>query len=313
MAYSADGTNVVPEGVMYTVALNPFANAFYTATAGSAWTVGTCFADGAVLSQMATLFSRYRVHGLKLHYRPACPTFQPGLWALAFSDDPSHPRFGVNEFSTANYPGISTLETSANCMVFAPWMPWSISMGVDNAIRYVAMDGVYAASTTSVVYDAADIRHTNFGALCCLTNVRNTDGSPAPSLRVGELYWELDIEFSDPSPVSNAYNIPLYLRHGHPSSAKAARLLNSSRSTSFATSLLRPPLPTTTSVSVPPEGKEEKKDPPPPPLVTARSPSAWDDDDEPSPAAVRPTASSVPGGSLYTPKDPVSLKRVRVS
>lgn len=210
MSGSIDGTTINAALTPYTLALSPLAMPNYFAVSSTTWDTGTCFADSNVLQSMCRSFGKYRVHSLTFHYKPNASTGDDALLAFAYSEDPSHPLIGVSEFSTSNYPGISTCENSANSISFAPWLPWSMRVPVDPSTRYMAIDGVFASATTSVVYDAADIRHTNFGSVCLLSSQKSADGAT----RVGELYWEIDVELMDPTPQYDKHQIPLLLKHG---------------------------------------------------------------------------------------------------
>lgn len=208
---SLNGTTLGTDA-FYVTALNPAAMPIYGAFDATQWVTGVAFPDSNVLGLIARAFSRYRVHATAFHYRPTCPTSTEGLLAFGYSEDPSHPLIGISEFSTSAYPSISTIENGSNSIIAAPWCPWSIHLPCDSAPKYLAVDGQYSSGpTTTVVYDAADIRHTNFGSACFLSSLRSTTETPN---RVGELYWELDIEFYDPVPTSITAVIPAFLEAG---------------------------------------------------------------------------------------------------
>jgi hypothetical protein len=272
---SFNGTTVLTASTPYTMALNPIAMPCYFAANSTQWYTGVAFSDSNVLTLIASAFSRYRIHSLKFHYRPACPTDTSGLLCFGYSEDCSHPLIGVSEFSNSNYPGISTLENGSNSVVFAPWLPWSMAVPVDTAPRYLSVDGVYAETTSSVVYDAADIRHTNFASACLLANTNSSAGA----IRLGEMYWEIDIDLYDAVPLSLSYSIPLLLRigavgHGFKglskSSHKISGLLSAEPTTmstlDFTDDEEESPSPLAPLAG---EGKEERKEPPTPPPTPA--------------------------------------------
>jgi hypothetical protein len=209
IASSNNGTSIQAASTPYAMGLNPVAMPFYFAVSSTNWDTGAAFSDSNVQTLIASAFSRYRVSKLTFHYRPTCPSITQGRLVFAYSQDVSHPLIGISEFSTSQYPGLSTLENGSNSISFAPWVGWSLAVPVDSDPRYMSLDGVYGASTNAV-YDAADLRHNCFGSVCCLNNVKST----GDALRVGELYWEIEMEFYDPVPISINYAIPLYMRMG---------------------------------------------------------------------------------------------------
>ena len=203
----------------YAAALNPWACPFYAPlSGGTTWNTGVAFPSTHTLIQIAQGFSRYCVKGLTFHYLPTISTDFLGKLVFCYTDDGAHPLVGINELSNSNYPGLATLEACANSVSFAPWMPWSMKVTPDSDAKYMGVNGYY--SSMNIVYPASSIRHNCFGSVTCVFN--GTQGSSVVS--IGELYWELDLEFWDPSPVDIALGIPL-LREGRLalSASKATR------------------------------------------------------------------------------------------
>lgn len=267
---TTDGKTVAEQD-FYVTSLNPLRGAAYASTTSSPsyWQNMLTFPDGQFLQQIAGVFSRYRVKGgVTFHYRPMCATTTSVNFQFSVVGDPAHRLIGVNS-GIASFPTLNTQLLSPTCMSFAAWLPWSATFPIDNTPKFTfePSNALTGAQTTSNYFASAELRQSDFGAVVCLSNLTATGTS---SVKLGEMYWEYEVEFMDPSPLVAFDFIQPYL------------------------------LKTRSEPEVKKESKEEKKTLPPA-VVTSD-----DEFEDPSPSAYCPPPSKAPGGSLYSPPSPSS-------
>jgi len=257
----------------YTIGLHCSSFPMYYASSTTTWDSGVVSPASSTMSFIGRNFSRYRCKSFRLHYRPrTAPTDASSGFGIVITQDPAHHLFGLTDGPADLYPNFVTLEQAATSVFWPSWMPWSAEFPVTTEWRYSYFRPKYAAGTATVVYDDHDLRQSCFGAMCLLA-----DQVATAVTMVGELYWDVEMEFADATPPS--------------------------------TNLLFPALAPEEK-----ESKEEKKFPLPPPptpelvpVPLTRQPRLViepDDPDwavDPSPRRYRPAPTSAPGGSLYTP------------
>lgn len=272
----------------YTIGLKPGTLPYYEPNASTTWNTGHIWPEGSVAMLISLAFARYRVKSAKLHYCPTTATTELPQIVIAYSNDPAHPLFGVADSPALAYPSQSVIMTSANAVAFSAWAAWSAELPVVPQWFYRHLQPQYG--TTTAVFPDSEVRESCWGCLCALSN-----GSGSADIPFGQLYLETEIEYMDPSPMTD-----LYAGGGvHP----LAEL-----------KLLGLPGPEDSK-----ETKEEKKDSgsgaPGAGAAAAAAPAPLkpcDEDDEwdRSPDTRRfPAPSAVPGGSAYEAGRPPSLKR----
>jgi len=144
-----------------------------------------------VFDLIASAFTRYRVKRCRFHYRPQAPTTLSQRLFFAFAADAAHPLV------LTTVPSQPQLEALADSIPFAPWTEWSmdVSRSLDRETwLYTKSDD--ATPTTEI-----DIlqRFANFGSISCLADTIGT-----ASVIFGVLYLELDIEFKEFCPITDA-------------------------------------------------------------------------------------------------------------
>lgn len=297
LALLASTDGAAPSILAYqgSTALNPVRCPFITRNPTllvDAYSIGLAYPDGYTLAQLAGGFSQYRVNSLNLHYRPQTSTLYDASFWLAFTEDPAQPRVGVRTrplSSSSPWPTAATLESCANTISFPGWAAWSAQFPCHTDVKYLEQAGSFSSQSTGVVYGAPDIRTTCFGAITAGCT-RGTNVASEEERRVGELYWELDIEFMDPTPL-RATPLPPTLLAGN------------------MRDVLKPCLPTSSAPVE--ETKEEKKSEVSseslPPIESCHIKLVREEDDDdtvfcPAPPSARGySPSSIPGSSGYSP------------
>jgi hypothetical protein len=199
---SIDGSTVT-EQTPWTMGLNPYRGPMYIGSYGDSAAIqeGISFADSTFLANIAQSFTDFRVKGtLKLHYRPLVPTADTHNFILAVSNDGAHPIVGVSQFQSLPTPTFAKLDNGITSISFASWMPWSCEWPIDNSPKKMYQVPQYNMPEGAVMqYSEADTRMCNFGSIACLSS--DNTGSDSATLS-GQLYWEYEVEFLGPYPVS---------------------------------------------------------------------------------------------------------------
>lgn len=231
---TAHASNTIDtNGLAFVLGLNPYRHTFMKIKdplAGS-YDYGIAFSDSTILCNIASGFAAYRVSKFRLHYRPIASTSESTTCAIAWTVDAGHPRTGATFSGNAlGVPTMNWLETSNNTVMFAPWVAWSADFPVSMYQNFTHFKPVYVNGLASGGMGVADIRESCFGALTCLVNQLNgTDTSG----RLGEFYWELEIEMSDPTPISSFLSLTMQneILKGQISSYRESRTTDDSKET----------------------------------------------------------------------------------
>jgi len=205
---SLDGSTIATVHPTF-MALSPFRCAYFepradTPITGSHnWDTGVFFPDERVSSQICSAFAKYRCKKMTLHYRPKTTLTQAGYFAIAVSADPSNPLTGVTDKAGRVgqiWSTIPNLETAATCVSGAYWLPYSIEYSFPTAKWLSLYETMTYGSNAQVTFASAPARETFFCSLAMVGNYVNT-GAMSVDIIVGQMWWECDFEFCDPTPV----------------------------------------------------------------------------------------------------------------
>lgn len=270
----------------YVLGLKPGSMPFYQPYSSSSWNTGLMIPEGSVNTLISLAFTRYRVRSARLHFCPNASTTESAQITLAFSNDPAHPLFGLNDAGSSDYPYVADLMTSANAVTFSAWSAWSAHLPVQPDQWYYRYLGPKYGTGGIVLWPDSDTRQTCWGAIACLGPALT--GSP---IQYGQLYLETEYEYSDPSPVTRdlAGGIRLAVGvgpagdDGKEEKKEEEALVPTPASSSGA------------GMALAPDGPVRR---------IVRAPESTSVDDEPWDTVVTPRFASpptaAPGGSLYT-------------
>jgi hypothetical protein len=278
-----------------TVYINPSRFGGNAVTSATNSFSGTGVLDSQFISLIACGFSRWRVIGpMKFHYEAQASAFEQVQFAMCFTSDPYHPTVGALAYRNAStFPIVSTIDSAAGSLFFPSWESVSMEVQGDSSWKYM-----YAVPSYGAGASVQDESRLNFcGALTCLVNYNS---SVTDTAQRGRLFWEAEIEFMDPVPISLG--------------------------TAFLNNIQRDALTGSTDIKdkwdrvrrefeVGPldllkdsESKEEVKEPPAD-RVMLINPDNDDGVEVVTAPRFRPTPSSVPGGSQYVSPPLTSEKK----
>jgi len=136
--------------------------------------------NGSVQAE-AQIWTNYKIHGLKFHYIPTCPTTTSGALCFGTSDSPA-------AIATLDITSFSTARSARNAVTTSVYQPlsWTVKLNQDDSILRVNDSGSIALSTAitdKLVYNKVFFGRTDIAA-------------PATTaISYGFINVELDIEF----------------------------------------------------------------------------------------------------------------------
>jgi hypothetical protein len=175
-----------------------------------------CYFDSLFLAIMSTAFARYNLMSdMTLHYLPETTTATSVAFALGFVNDPMHPTLGVSakawpRAATSYGPTFANIKSASDSIVFAAWAPWSRRFPLDKSEDYFLYNPITIGDdyTTSQPFGyGTSPRWGWYGALSVMANSL----SAGALTTFGQLYIEMDLEFSDFIPVGTSGSAPISL------------------------------------------------------------------------------------------------------
>lgn len=137
--------------------------------------------EGSKISTIATMYERYVVNNLRFHYFSATPTSVGGALVMGFDKDPTDPSY-AGEAGVRRALGLSSMTQ------FAPWEHASLTVEKEN------QQTTYYTSAASTGDEPERLEYT--GTLFVTVT---TPGSLTPNLPLGDIWFEADVTFYDPT------------------------------------------------------------------------------------------------------------------